>query len=67
MSSDSTRSRYAVLPPVVRVVAGYMGDESDWCYFETLYPEDGSVGPFSCREAAEQHAKANGFSLMEWS
>lgn len=38
---------------------GYMKDPLAWCYYETEYPEDGSVGPFGSLAEAVAHASEN--------
>jgi hypothetical protein len=49
----------------VTIAAGYLNDPTIWCYWETEYADEGSVGPFASREEAAAHAVSMGYAVAE--
>jgi hypothetical protein len=53
----------APLAVVLQSAAEY--DGGGWYYYDVEMPEEGSVGAFSTRQEAEDHAKAGGYRVGE--
>lgn len=48
-------------PSFARFATGYMGDPTQWCYWDAEYNEEGSVGPFASKAEALEHAMTIGY------
>jgi hypothetical protein len=52
-------------PPGAIVRSGYMGNDTEWCYWDAEYPDEGSCGPYSTRLEAIEAAEEAGYLVAD--